>query len=69
MKSPKEMRARAERYRGHARAITDPAVQEVIQSVADNLEQEAERIEHEQSKARDKPVRRRASGPQQRCPG
>ena len=52
MKNPKEMRARAERYRGHARAISDPVVQDVIRSVADNLEREADRIErgHDQPK-------------------
>lgn len=48
MKNPKEMRARAERYRGHARAISDPMVRDVIRSVADNLEHEADRIEQEQ---------------------
>lgn len=48
MKNPKEMRARAERYRGHARAISDPIVRDMIRSVADNLEHEAERIEREQ---------------------
>ncbi len=39
------MRARAERYRRHAQAITDTDVQQVIWSVADNLEREADRIE------------------------
>jgi hypothetical protein len=45
MKDPKEMRVRAERYRRHAQAITDPDVQRAIRSVADNLEREADRIE------------------------
>jgi hypothetical protein len=45
MKDPKEMRARAERYRRHAQAITDPDVKQVIRSVADNLERDADRIE------------------------
>lgn len=47
MKNPREMRARAERYRGHARAMSDPVVRDVIRSVADNLEHEANRIERE----------------------
>ncbi len=53
MKNPKEMRARAERYRKHALAITDISVQNVIESVADKLEQEADRMERE-AKAQDR---------------
>ena len=61
MKNPKEMRARAERYRGHAQALSDPKVREVIRSVADNLEHEADRIEHEQ----DQEKQRRAESKRQ----
>lgn len=50
MKNPQEMRARAERYRKHAQAISDQEVQHVIRSVADNLEREADRIEHEKDR-------------------
>jgi len=55
MKNPREMRARAERYRKHARAITDTTVQEVIRSVADNLDHEADRIDHDAEGEPDKP--------------
>ena len=54
MKNPREMRARAERYRGHARAMSDPVVRDVIRSVADNLEHEANRIERERAQEKQK---------------
>lgn len=47
MKNPTDMRARAERYRRHAKAITDLSVRDIINSVANNLEQEAEELEKE----------------------
>jgi hypothetical protein len=55
MKDPKEMRARAERYRKHAQAVTDPDVQRVIRSVADNLQREADRIERGEDGGRQGP--------------
>lgn len=49
MKNPKEMRERAERYRGHAKAVADPSISDVIRSVADNLEHQAEELERHDS--------------------
>jgi hypothetical protein len=55
MKDPKEMCPRAERYRKHAQAVTDPDVQRVIRSVADNLQREADRIERGEDGGRQGP--------------